>query len=184
MKNITVKQLFESTPEEFKEYHEILKHLIPKIPPIGKQIKSLTDLSYGKVALIRSELGVNEFETILNVFKAAFKIKRDNVLNMEIVQFYQALNWLQEELKTLSMREKKFLSAEPDPVLKEAGIDRLNVFTDLNPLINLAKQYSKSPDEVSKWNYNLVFSLLLHGKIMGEIDVEYRRIKEANQSNR
>ena len=64
-----------------------------------------------------------------------------------------------------------------DMVFKVKLVMRLVPFGELNTLKSLAQQFGKSPDEVENWKYNLVFSLMLHDKVSGEVQKAYNELK-------
>lgn len=176
MELITAQQLFLLDRDRFDDYHNLLKHLVAK-PIIGKRkINSLTELSFGEVALMKLVIQEPRFESIIKIFKVAFGLKKKQVLQLDVISFYHALNWLKEEVRMIYEREAKNLNAETDSKLKDAGIDRLNIFGEMNTLIALGQKFSKPPQEIENWNYNLVFTLTMHEKISREIQKRFQEL--------
>ena len=179
---IPVYKLFKLQNESFEEYHNLLKHLEPKpIKRKGKIISSLTDLTFGEVAGLKMSFSDTSFESMRDVFKTVFGLKKFEFLNVDVINFYHALNWIREEMQSIYERERHNLTSTPDAKLKDAGIEDLNMFGELNTLIALGEKFSKPPQEVENWNYNLVFSLMLHQKVSNDINKRYQELnKPAN----
>ena len=98
-----------------------------------------------------------------------------------MVKFYHSLNWIKEEIQNVYEREVQSLSSPPDSKLKDAGIDDLNIFGEMNTLIALGEKFGKAPQEIENWNYEIVFSLILHQKISSDINKRYIELnKPAN----
>ena len=114
---------------------------------------------------------------LLEMFTLVFGVKRSQFLNAPVVDFLIALGWLRESVSNLIQKEYHALKSNPDPDMQAAGVERLSVFAEMNTLIAIAQQYGKSPQEIETWPYNMVFSLMLHNKILGEVQKNYSEIK-------
>ena len=175
LKKISLKKLFTLQVEQFESYHNVLKHLEPN--PIFNA--SITDFTFGEVAKIKILLQNTTFENVIELFKSIFKIDEGIIYKMDVVQFYENFNWINNEVKQIIEREVENLSSEPDSKLKDAGVDSLNIFKELNTLILLGEKFATPPQEVENWNYSLVFGLMLHNKITNDIN---RRLVELNKT--
>jgi hypothetical protein len=173
--NITVQKLFQLDSEQFDKYHSILKHLDPL--PYNNNVWSVTDLSFGQVATLKLLLKEPSYMNVVEIMNIVFGISSNELTKMSTIKFYHAINWIKNEIEQVYEREVENLTSDIDPLMKEAGVDRLNVFGDMNSLIMLGEKFSKSPDEIEHWNYNLVFSLLLHQKISSEVNKRYVELK-------
>lgn len=182
LEKIPVHKLFKLEYNSFEQYHNVLKHLQPiAIKRKGKSIASMTDLTFGEVTEVKMNLQDASFDNMKEIFKTVFRLKKYEFLNIDVLEFYHALNWIREEIQSIYENEKQNLSQAPDPKLVEAGIEDLNIFGELNTLIALGEKFGKAPQEVENWNYNLVFSLMLHQKISGEVSKNYSELnKPAN----
>lgn len=173
LRKITTRQLFLLSNDKFDKYHRVLKHLDPIQLHGKKQLESLTDLTFGEVTGIKMNLKHSSFNNMIDIFKTIFGLEQKEIYKVDVVQFYHALNWIKEEIQAIYEREVQSLSSTPDSKMKDAGIDDLNIFGEMNTLIMLGEKYGKAPQEIENWNYNLVFSLMLHQKISSDINKRY-----------
>jgi hypothetical protein len=175
LKNISIKKLFRLSLNEFENYHNQLRYLMPKDSINKIQGKELTSLTFGDVITIRKSISNPDIENLTNIFQLVFGMKPRKVMSLKTVQFYQSFNWIKEQIELLTKRENKELSSTPEPKLKMAGIDELNKFGELNTLIALSEKFSTNPLEVVKWNYGYVFSLVWQSKISNDINKRYMK---------
>ena len=171
LKKISFRQLFQLKNENFEEYHKVLKFLEPV--QLNNKIESITDLTFGEVAEIKILLQNGSFLSLTEMFKIIFGLTQNEIYKINVINFYHALNWIQNEIETIYEREVKNLSSSADSKMKDAGIDELNVFGEMNTLIMLGEKFGKAPQEIENWKYNLVFSLMLHQKISSEVNKRY-----------
>lgn len=178
LKKILFKDLFKLEPQKFQEYHDVLKFL--KAIPLKskKQIESITDLTFGEVAAIKICLQDLKLKNIAEIFKITFELKEKKLLEIDVVQLYHSINWIKKEIEFIYNRELENLTSASDSKLKEAGIDDLNIFGEMNTLIALGEKFGKSPQEIENWNYEIVFSLMLHQKISNDVN---KRFVELNK---
>lgn len=173
LQKISFKQLFQLQNEKFEEYHNVLQYL-EAIPIKGKnKIESITDLTFGEVAIIKMCLQEPSYQNIIEIFKTIFGLEENQIHKIDVVKFYHSLNWIKEEVQNVYDREVQSLSSPPDSKLKDAGIDDLNIFGEMNTLIALGEKFGKAPQEIENWNYEIVFSLILHQKISSDINKRY-----------
>lgn len=171
LQKISFRQFFQLKNQRFEEYHNVLQYL--EALPLNDKIESLTDLTFGEVAGIKLDLKQPTFDNMIDIFKTIFGLSQKEIYKINVIEFYHALNWIKEEIQNIYDREIQNLSFTPDSKLKDAGIDDLNIFGEMNTLIALGEKFGKAPQEVENWNYNLVFSLMLHQKISTEINKRY-----------
>lgn len=119
------------------------------------------------------------YEELFEVFKIFFKVTRKQFFNAYIDQFYIARNFIVNYINDLVGRENKLLkSISVDATIwKQAGGDRLNVFGDLNPLVQLGKIYSIYPQDLKDRPYAEIITLLVQNKTQGEVENNFHRIK-------
>lgn len=180
LEKISLSELFLLQNKQFEEYHNVLKHLVPKPIKAKKEIESLTDLTFGEVTLIKMNLKEPSLNSMVEIFKTIFGLSQKDIFKISVIDFYHALNWIKEEIQTIYNRELDNLSSSPDPKLKEAGIDALNVFGEMNTLIMLGEKFGQPPQDIENWSYNLVFSLMLHQKITADVNknlIEINKVK-------
>ncbi|MAX51603.1 MAG: hypothetical protein CMH22_06445 [Methylophaga sp.] len=155
-----------------------LQSILKPHPTFGKfKAARLGELQFGQVATLKQHLQKPDFDGLLEMFTLVFGVKRSQFLNAPVVDFLIALGWLRESVSNLIQKEYHALKSNPDPDMQAAGVERLSVFAEMNTLIAIAQQYGKSPQEIETWPYNMVFSLMLHNKILGEVQKNYSEIK-------
>jgi hypothetical protein len=176
MINLKVKKLFSLPAERFNEYYNVLHHLYPKPLKKYQKVQSLTELTFGEVATIKMDIQKPSIENLLSIYKVIFGIEDKDFYSLDAVSFFHSLNWINEQIKGIIDREQKSLASEPDSKLKEAGIEQMSVFGEMNTLIAIGEKFGKTPQEVENWNYNLVFTLMLHQKKSYEINKKYQEI--------
>lgn len=176
LRNIKIFKLFQLPDPVFEKYNSIMRYLIPKNHLRKYKSKDFSEISYGDIILVKRLSENPDFEDLVNIFETVFGIKRKKLLRTRIIDFYHALNHIKKEIETIEFRELKNLNSRTDDELKRAGVEKLNIFGELNTLILLGSKYGKSPEEIEQWSYGLVFSLLLHEKITNDINKNYTEI--------
>ena len=183
LQKISFKQLFQLQNDKFEEYHNVLQYL-EEIPIKGKKkIESITDLTFGEVATIKMYLQETSYQNIIEIFKLIFGLEENQIHKIDVVNFYHSLNWIKKEVQNIYDREIQSLSSPPDSKLKDAGIDDLNIFGEMNTLIALGEKFGKAPQEIENWNYEIVFSLILHQKISAEINKRYVELNKPENND-
>ena len=177
LKDIRVREYLRLPIDEVARYIELQKVLKGKPEFCGNRAKELRKLSYGQVKMIGKRLANPSFDDLADIFKLVFDVSREKILRANIVEFFYAINWISKNLITLVENERKLLRTEMDPMLEAAGVERLMPFSELSVLLDLGKKFGMHPEEVEKWNYSLVLSILVHDKIFGEVKKEYDRLK-------
>lgn len=182
LENISVKQLFSLSMEDFEKYNNALRFLDSRSLYLGRDGIEFTSLSFKEVVFIRRSLEVITLDGMIEVFGIAFGLKprflrsvRAQFLSGKVLDFYKALNWLQDEITRIGDKEK-LLSGKPNSKLIEAGIEKLSILGDLNTLISIGEQFGEKPQSVQEWNYSLVFSISLREKLRGEIQEAYSKL--------
>ena len=190
--HITVKEFFQVDEETSNRYLELQSNMwiyLMKLKEEGKDIsflnkpflkykaKKLGSLSFGNVAQLKRYIANPTYESLLEAFKMVYGVRQNQYLNADVVSFFYALNHIRESVIAINKKEKQ-LHSEPDADLQNAGVERLNRFGEMGTLINLGKQYAKSPAEIEEWKYNLVYAILLYDKVHGEIKKKYDEIKK------
>ena len=139
--------------------------------------KEIRELSFKDVDFLKDTImqpnEVDMFKSIRLVFG------NFNPRTTKLLQFYQAYNYIVEKIKEIWEQEKALIS-EPSEKLKAAGIERMQIFGNLNILDDIAQRYSKSPLEIENWSYSLIFALSL--KMKYESDIQ-KNIEDANRRN-
>lgn len=175
VEKINVSKLFSLPSDKFEEYHSMCQFQKSKNVLRGKVCNTIMSLRFVDVSDIKENFESMNVNGIISSLRLAFGLKENEILHTDVVEFYQAFNWMQEELDRIYKAEKK-LNSQPESKLKEAGINELDIFGNLNSLIAIGEKFATPPHEVEKWSYSLVFSLIYHNKISNEIQKRYDKI--------
>ena len=84
--------------------------------------------------------------------------------------------WILDSYKAVIEMEMKALSSTPDKKLKEAGIEQMNIFGELNVINSLANGDILRYEQIKQLPYEDVVNKLLMDKTENEINKEYQRI--------
>lgn len=181
IENISIKEYF--TLENTSEYDVFIDTIKPKNIFNGKRC-NLKALTFDEVEVIKSIFNNPTHENIKYLFIELFKLgsieqsATDEYLNTSIFDLFRVKNYLQDWILKLVERENKVLAGIPDEKLEMINAsERLKAVSHLLTKIRLAEQFSKSPDEIGKWKYNTVFTILTANKLNQDIQREYQQIK-------
>lgn len=174
--NISVKEFFQLNDQEVMSYVELQTIMKSKPIFLNRKAKDLGQLEFGQVAQLKRNISNPTFENLYESFKMVFGTKKMEYLSADIISYFYALNWIRENIISIINKEKA-LAPEPDPDLEMAGVKRLSIFGEMSILINLGQKFSKTPTEIERWKYNLVFAILMYDKVHGEIQKNYMKIK-------
>lgn len=159
--------------EHDKMYYANVFRYAKAVDTIGEyQAKKLTGLPFGEVTMVKNLAAAADY---IKVFEIVFGISEEELSSIRVMEFFMALNWVRYELGQLVEREEHLVGGE-DPKMIEAGSAQLNVFKEMNILIPLSKEYSKTPEEIAAWKYSTVFTILYHEKVRADIEREYNRL--------
>ncbi len=176
--HITVAELFNLKDQnKVKAYLLLESKLNPHSKFLNRKANALGKLTYGEVASIKKAFAKPTYDKIYHCFDLVWKIKKTTFNGADVVEYFHALRWLKQEINKIVEREIKMFAGDLDPVLEEAGINRLTMFGELNSLKELGKQFGIRPKEIADWSYNEVFSLLLHDKVQAEVQKRYNELK-------
>lgn len=181
IEHITVLQFFQ-LQDEAKAFQYVELQSVMKEKPVflKRKAKPLGSLTYGEVAKLKRAISKPTFEKLLEAFQMVFGVNRNEYLNAGVVDYFYALNWIRKAILEIVEKEKKLGGNDPDPFLEMAGVKRLSAFGEMATLINLGKQFGKTPEEIENWKYNVVFSILLYEKVHGEVNKSYNEILKRN----
>lgn len=175
LKNITVEKLLNLPEDKFREYNDLLEFVKPKDKLGNYSAVQINTLSYGNVKLIQN--GIGTIERVVKSFELIFGINKENMFKLKTDDFYYGIKYIKNEVERISALEKAaFENKDVDQKMKDAGVDKLSVFKELNTILPIAQKFGVTPMEVESWNYDMVFSIQYHEKISNEIQKEYIRL--------
>lgn len=181
LKNITVRQLFELDEHEFAKYMTLKDCLKSKNEFDGKKGIEISSLTFAEVSEIKRIFFQPTFEGLFETFERIFKTDRHRFLRSDVISYFYALNYIGESVQKI-IKNERLLSPDDDEeafLMKEAGAERLKVFQELPVLLNLARSFGTTVQEVENWKYSLVFSILLHDKIQADVRKKFDELKKS-----
>jgi hypothetical protein len=177
LENIRVIHFLRLTEEQLAPYTNLQKIMNPVGEFCGIKAKPLGTLTFGQVKNMERKMAAPTFEDLAETFNLVFGVSKHQLLRAWVTDFFYAVNWIQKSLMKIIENEKKVLGGEIDAAFIEAGIERLAPLRELPILFDIGRQFGKDPEEIENWKYNKVFAIQAEGKIVGDIQKEYQRIK-------
>lgn len=175
MKQITVAQYLKLTPEQRLQYDVLLPSLKAK-----ELIKiDINNLTYNEVKSIFKLINnPKDFSDVQKVFEYACKIKPFEFQNIPITDFFQIKKYISDYFVILHKKESDLLNSISADigVWEMAGGERLNEFSDVLPLSQLAKIYGGYPFDYGNKKYVEIIYLLRMNKVQGEVENEYQKL--------
>jgi len=176
MRNIKVKQLI--VKGNIEDYY-ILEMLKP-VNSFAKKSMNINTMPWVEVKYCIKHLRtVESWGTVKDIYELCFKVTEKEFFNARIVEFYQSRKYLLKAFEDVIIKESKLLSSTSTDghLWKQAGGDKLNIFSDTLPLIQLGKEFGIYPYDLGKKPYSEVLSLLVQSKRQNEVEAEYQKLK-------
>jgi hypothetical protein len=168
IENIKLRKLWELPEKKQTSYLNVLQCLKAR-SKLGKyKLHEFETLPYADVVLIEKYYESGTYDDCLKAMGLA--TKKDPLLidHFGVVEFSHAWNYIGDQLEYINSR-KKMLIKQPKQIMLDAGIEKLNMFGELNVLTAIAKDFSTTPFEVEQWPWGFVFTLQLKNKIESDI---------------
>jgi hypothetical protein len=170
VRNIKLKELVAS--KDYSKYDSVLHFINLKNKFIEKE-SNIETMPYINVRYcIKLLTKIEKWENICELFCLCFDIKNDYFWESDLINYYQARNYLLKEFKNIVETEQKMLSSsfDKDTLRWElAGIKRLEPYSDYLPLDRIGQRYSINPMELGRKPYSEVFYLQCMIKTDNEI---------------
>ncbi len=177
LENIRVVHFLRLTEEQLGPYTNLQKVMNPVGEFCGIKAKPLGTLEFGQVKRMLRKMASPTFDDLAETFNLVFGVSKHQLLRAWVTDFFYASNWISQSLMKIVENENKVLGGDIDPAFLEAGIERLTPLKELPILFDIGRQFGKDPEEIERWKYNKVFAIQAEGKIVGDIQKEYQRIK-------
>jgi hypothetical protein len=159
LKNCTLAELFELSPEDLSIYRTVGLSLEPD----SWGVADLLEWPYITVKQIQEKLiNAYDFETMIWIIKELTKLEAEIILNAQI--------------KRANELEQK-LVYEPDADETRAGIDQYNQFSYFVTIDRLAGGDPLKYDEVGKVQFSVIYSKLMLNRVDNEFSKSLIRIK-------
>lgn len=176
MKQITVKEYTQITPDKQLPYITLFTSLKEKAL---LKIK-INELSYNEVRSLFKKLSISsEVEDVKTIFINALKIDELQFYELPLQHFFQIKKYISNYFVNLQKKEVQLLQSvnEDTAVWDMAGGERLNEFSDILPLSQLAKIYGGYPFDYGTKKYVEIIYLLRMNNIQGQVENEYQKLK-------
>ena len=170
MKNINVKQYLEL---KNKFQYDLL---LTALQPINIFEKNINDFSYLDVINLFNFAKVQDDYSLFELF---YNLKKYEFEFLNVVDYFASKKFIINFLKVTAERQSKLLNSisvdNEKWKLVERG--RLNKFSDIMPLVQLAEIYKVYPFDLQNKPYSEIFSLLVLHKTRRDIENDFNRLK-------
>lgn len=177
MKQINVLQYTKLTPDKQLPYSTLFTSLKEKD---HFKIK-INELSYNEVRNLFKRLSnSSEVEDIKYIFETSLQIDELQFYELPLQKFFQIKKYISNYFVNLQKKEVQLLQSvnEDTGVWEMAGGERLNEFSDILPLSQLAKIYGGYPFDYGTKKYVEIIYLLRMNNIQGQVESEYQKLKK------
>jgi hypothetical protein len=166
IKDIKIKHLSKNNTKAF----EIYANIIPANNIIcGKEVNFM-ELTFDEVSVIKRLLTRNTDESLKMIIKIFTDEKIENVFYYELISF---IKWLTKTIIEFQTKENEL--SVTDSKMLSAGIERLNMFGELNTKIQLAEQFGKLPSDIGKMTYVQVLQIMSYNSVKHQIQKELNK---------
>jgi len=176
LKNYTVEQFYMSPPDE-EIYTQVFKYIEPNNQIYHVQFKGFWSSPYEKYLTVKNLITKQPKGWEFDVIDACFGFTPEQQKNISAYTFFATMDYVSKDLLAI-LEKEKMLVREPNFDLMEAGVDKLNKFGDILTVDSLARTYNTTWEEIGKWTYSKVFSILMLEKERAEIQEKYQKIIE------
>lgn len=176
MKQITVREYLNLPAVKRFEYDALLPSLKAK-----EWLKiDINTLTYNEVKSIYKLLNsIKSIKDVKTVFEYAFKIDDVEFYNLPITKYFQLKKYLTDYFVILYKKEADLLRSISADIgfWEQAGGDKLNEFSDVLPLSQLAKIYGGYPFDYGTKKYVEIIYLLRMNNVQSQVENEYQNLK-------
>ena len=176
IKNLTLKEF--ETHKDAVSSDNILKNVVGVNSFCGNKF-NINTVTYIQVRTIEKLLTKGtSFGHICEAFIKAFNVTSEQFWSSRIHEYYEARNFLIEEIKRLRENESKLLKSINihSDLWTEAGGNRMSKFGNMMPLVKIGKIYGCYPYELQKRPYMEIITLLVLHKEEDEITSKYNEL--------
>lgn len=169
IKNYRLKEFLKQPQGLIDEYTYILRYLMPV-----ETKNPLMQLPLIEVDNIKTNLEAD----LLKIVATVQGITEKQVLKLKILDFFAIVNSIRNQIETIIRAEQKLQSQYPDQKWEMVGGgEKMAKFGIYNTTIALAEQFNTTPQEIEKWQYSHVFTILLHNVTRHDLQHQMNKIK-------
>lgn len=174
-----VKEFLQLTDDkELKKVQQLKKVIVAKNEIGKKKVNAITKLKYSKVNKVRGYLLSDD---LLSAFCELLECNQVWLLKQDYKEFLYFLKWVTKEFENISVLEAQLSKKEPeeemtDMKLQMCGVDRLEVFEEINVIDSLAGGDVLKWESIEQLPYEVVYTKLLKNKIDASIQRRYQQL--------
>ena len=150
----------------------------------GIKSKDKQDLTFDEVSFLKKYLqkfDFQNFEMFIKIFFHNFEqIKITDLYFFDFVAWYK---FVINEIESIIEIENT-INYDADPIMKVAGIDKLERFGELNTKIQLGEQFGKLPNEIGQMLWADVVTILMYNAEKSAIEKTYYEIKSKQNADK
>lgn len=177
LKNLSIRKYTQSNQKFL--YDTLLSNLKPKNSFLSHEI-NLNTISYIDVRKMfkLAKESTNDIVSIKDLFLIAYDVSEEDFWNAPIVDGFSAKAFIIKFLNDTQKKEEKLLKSigVQNDKWAIAGGDRLNVFSDLMPLVQIGEIYGIYPFDLQHKPYNEILTLLVVHKTKMEVQNKYNEL--------
>ncbi|MDG3581760.1 hypothetical protein [Galbibacter pacificus] len=180
LKRYTFKEFLSLSDESIIDsYLFVLEALKPLKTLNKKPLKELINLSFGEVINAKLILTQPTKEGLVELIKMVSNLKKKQIYDLSIYDFYGVLNNLKEQVITINEMEENNLVSKHTSIEWEMvdGSKRLSKYGVLNTIDKLAKGDILKYEQIEKLPYQLVLSKLMMDMEKSDIEADINNIK-------
>lgn len=174
IENFTLLEFFNQKKELIQEYTVALSYLKPK-----KTRCEIFEMKLKHVELIKNGLDSGDDRDLINIISKVQKIKKKEVLDMNIIDFFSLLASVRVQMEVIFKAEQNGLSDSKINLkwLAVEGSERMKKFGIYNTLDKLTNKKPHLYKVYMNMAYSEIFTILLKWKTEEELNNEMSKIK-------
>jgi len=138
LENITVLQFFSLPMDELLQQYNLLKMLKQSDTLKDKKADSILMQPYSMIVKLKKYYSNLTPEAMVTMVKMVFGIENEVQMQFKIVEYFPAVNFIVNGLDKIIELEVKRLTSQPKEELLMAGVEKMQVYGDLNTIDQLA----------------------------------------------
>jgi hypothetical protein len=180
LKNYQLNSFEAITDEEADRYAMLIQHLLPANSLSGWEFKGLWSSPYSTYVAVKGAFRSRADGWQFQAIQAAFGLTPQQQMYCRVFDYYAALKFLEEDLLAI-LEKERMLPTRSDPDLKAAGIGRLDKYGDVLTIDSLARTYHTTWEEIGRWKYSKVYTILAMENEREQIMSKYYELKQPKQ---
>jgi len=102
--------------------------------------------------------------------------KENEIMSIRLMEFFQAIRYLNTEIERVNTLETKMLSHEPTDLEIRAGIEKFNVLGNFNQKTFFCDKFNWTLEYVDNMKYTDAFAFLYKDKLMTDFQKKYTKL--------